>query len=97
MAEEHVKIDDIIASVMREKLKRYLAGKISSEIVRQHHKLPKAGTKLKEDEAPTNAMGHSSSVSGTGPIDTFDPLLRMQIARRKAVANWLPVARKKSV
>jgi hypothetical protein len=83
MANEHVKIDDIIASVMKEKLKRYLAGKISSEIVRQHHHLPKVGTKIKEDEAPTNAMGHSSSVSGTGSIDTFDPLLFAKLARRK--------------
>jgi hypothetical protein len=84
MAEEHVKIDDIIASVMREKLKRYLAGKISSEIVRQHHKLPKVGTKIKEEEGgPTNVMGTSSSTSGTGSIDTFDPLLFARLARRK--------------
>jgi hypothetical protein len=81
--DDKLKIDDIIASVMKEKMKRYLAGKISSEIVRQHHKLPKIGTKIKEDEAPTNVMGHSSSVSGTGSIDTFDPLLFAKLARRK--------------
>jgi hypothetical protein len=83
MDDKHFKIDDIIASVMKEKMKRYLAGKVASEIVRQHHKLPKIGSKIKEDEAPTNVMGHSSSVSGTGSIDTFDPLLFARLARRK--------------
>jgi hypothetical protein len=81
MDDQHLKIDDIIASVMKEKLKRYLAGKISSELVRQHHKLPKS--KIKEDEGPTNVMGTSSSVSGTGNIDIFDPLLFARLARRK--------------
>jgi hypothetical protein len=84
MDDKHLKIDDIIASVMKEKLKRYPAGKISSEIVRQHHNLPKIGSKkIKEDEAPTNVMGTSSSISGTGNIDTFDPLLFGRLARRK--------------
>lgn len=84
MDDKHVKLDDIIASVMKHKLKRYLAGKISSEIVRQHHNMPKVSAKLKEDEGgPTNAMGTSSSTSGTGPIDTFDPLLKLKMARRK--------------
>lgn len=83
MDDQHFKINDIIASVMKEKMKRYLAGKVASEIVRQHHKLPKSDTKIKEDEAPTNAMGHSSSVSGTGSIDTFDPLLFARMARRR--------------
>jgi hypothetical protein len=33
--------------------------------------------KLKEDgEGAANAMGNSSSVAGTGGIDTFDPLLK---------------------
>ena len=84
MSTEAFKIDDIISSVMKEKLKRYLAGKIGSEIVRQHHNI-KSGKKkpVKEDEAPTNAMGTSSSTSGTGPIDTFDPLLIVKLARRK--------------
>lgn len=76
-------IQDVIRSVMREKLKRYIAGKISSEIARQHH----GKKKIKENdgggEPPTNAMGHSSSTSGSGPIDTFDPLLFVKLARRK--------------
>lgn len=77
-------LDDIIQSVMKHKLHRYIAGRIDSEIARQHHK--KTNKKIKENEggeAPTNAMGHSSSVSGTGNIDTFDPLLKMKVARRK--------------
>jgi hypothetical protein len=35
------------------------------------------------EEFPTNAMGNSSSTSGTGPIDTFDPLLIKKKAKRK--------------
>jgi len=30
---------------------------------------------IKED-APTNSMGTASSVTGTGKIDTFDPLMK---------------------
>jgi len=29
-----------------------------------------------KEEAPTNSMGFSSSIAGTGKIDTFDPLLK---------------------
>jgi Major capsid protein Gp23 len=36
---------------------------------------------LLTEEAPTNVMGTSSSVSGTGPIDTFDPILISLIRR----------------
>jgi Major capsid protein Gp23 len=36
---------------------------------------------LLTEEAPTNVMGNSSSVSGTGPIDTFDPILISLIRR----------------
>jgi hypothetical protein len=40
-------------------------------------------TKLKEDgefvsNVPANAMGSSSSTSGTGGIDTYDPLLKLK-------------------
>jgi len=36
--------------------------------------------KLKED-GPTNSMGASSAISG--PVQTFDPLLPVHMARRK--------------
>lgn len=41
---------------------------------------------IKED-APTNSMGASSSVAGTGAIDTFDPILGAhdRIHRRKPI------------
>jgi hypothetical protein len=37
------------------------------------------------EEFPTNSMGTSSSTSGTGPVDTFDPILglKRKLARRK--------------
>jgi hypothetical protein len=41
---------------------------------------------LLREEFPTNCMGASSSTSGTGPVDTFDPLLgktKGKIGRRK--------------
>jgi hypothetical protein len=43
---------------------------------------------LKED-APTNAIGTSSSTPGTGAVDTYDPILfqRKQIVRR-VVGTW---------
>ena len=43
---------------------------------------PGAPTMLREGlEAPSNAMGSSSSTSGAGPIDTFDPILISLIRR----------------
>lgn len=43
------------------------------------------------EEFPTNAMGTSSSTAGTGPIDTFDPLLfkkmKKKMIRRKNPAK----------
>jgi hypothetical protein len=45
--------------------------------------------KIKEDEAPTNVMGNSSSVSGTGPIDTFDPLLFLK-KKKKIITRKKP-------
>ena len=39
------------------------------------------GFGLLAEEFPTNAMGNSSSVSGTGPIDTFDPIM-ISLVRR---------------
>jgi hypothetical protein len=45
-----------------------------------------------KEEFPTNSMGSSSSTAGTGPIDTFDPLLgiKKKIARRKKPVNSIP-------
>lgn len=39
------------------------------------------------EDAPTNSMGASSSVAGTGAIDTFDPILGAhdRIHKRKAI------------
>ncbi len=87
--DDNLSITDIVQSVMKQKLKHYIAGKISSEIARQHHKK----TKLKEDAGgPTNAMGHSSSTSGTGPIDTYDPLLLKKLVRRKQLQKDGPAS-----
>jgi len=49
------------------------------------------GLKLKE-EFPTNAMGASSSTAGSGPVDTFDPILKLKkkILKRKVPAVKLP-------
>lgn len=45
------------------------------------------------EEAPANAMGASSSVAGTGAIDTFDPVMkfhkRSQLDDLKAYLNRL--------
>jgi hypothetical protein len=89
MADAHKRFGDIISSVLKQKMKHYLTGHINSEIVRLHHNLPKVKGKfnVKEEEGgPTNVMGTSSSVSGTGGIDTFDPLLG-KLARRKRPAK----------
>lgn len=43
------------------------------------------------EEFPTNAMGNSSSTSGTGPVDTFDPL---QGFRNKLIKRKKPVTKK---
>jgi hypothetical protein len=40
------------------------------------------GTK-KEDAAPTNSMGASSSTHGTGSLDTYDPILSKKPKKRK--------------
>jgi len=44
-----------------------------------------------QEEFPTNSMGTSSSTSGTGPIDTFDPLMKIKaknlLAKRKTVGH----------
>ena len=39
------------------------------------------GFGLLDEQAPTNAMGTSSSTTGSGPIDTFDPIL-ISLVRR---------------
>jgi hypothetical protein len=89
MDDKDLDIDNVIRKVMHHKLKNYISGVINSQILHHHTKINTK--KLKEDEAPTNAMGTSSSTSGTGPIDTFDPLLKLKIARRKKPAE-LPIA-----
>jgi hypothetical protein len=42
--------------------------------------------KYLSEEAPTNAMGTSSSTSGSGPVDTFDTLMKLKnkILKRKS-------------
>ena len=78
--DQELNLTDIIKRVLQHKLQRYISGKVGSEILRTHSKL---GNKKIKEEAPTNAMGTSSSISGTGNIDTFDPLIKTKIARRK--------------
>jgi hypothetical protein len=36
-----------------------------------------------ESGAPANSMGSSSSIAGSGGIDTFDPLLKVGMLKRK--------------
>lgn len=38
---------------------------------------------MTESSVPTNSMGTSSSVQGSGPIDTFDPI--MKVGRKKTL------------
>jgi hypothetical protein len=64
----------------------------SDDVEDQIRKMVKKG--LKEDAvtgAPTNSMGSSSSTAGTGPIDTFDPLLG--IAKKKLLRRKLPLTK----
>ena len=82
MDDRELGLDDVIRKVLKHKLKSYINGVVTSKIL--HHHINNTSTKkIKENEGPTNAMGTSSSTSGTGPIDTFDPLLKAKIARRK--------------
>ena len=96
MAEEESKtstpnrdIDKLIKKVLHDKLSHYITGKVTAEITRMHYgnKLkPKVDKSVVKEEAPTNMMGNSSSTAGTGPIDTFDPLMKNKkknLAKRK--------------
>lgn len=38
-------------------------------------------------DKPQNSMGSSSSVAGNGPIDTYDPIMRIRKRIRKAAAR----------
>ena len=46
-------------------------------------------TKELKEDAPTNSLGASSSTPGTGPVDTYDPILfqHKKIVRR-IVGTW---------
>lgn len=47
----------------------------------------KHGRPVIEDAVPANAMGSSSSVAGTGAIDTFDPVLAARRARKRPLSR----------
>ena len=82
-------LNDIIKKQVNDLFARYIQGRVTSEITRLHHgnKKPAAAPKkdIKEDEGPTNVIGTSSSTSGTGAVDTFDPVLgtKKKLAKRK--------------
>ncbi|HYT42377.1 MAG TPA: hypothetical protein VEP90_08520, partial [Methylomirabilota bacterium] len=40
------------------------------------------------EDAPTNSMGGSDSTHGHGPIDTFDPMLKVKQARTKMMSRF---------
>jgi hypothetical protein len=37
--------------------------------------------KIVKEDAPTNSVGTSSSIAGTGAVDTYDPLLTKKIKK----------------
>jgi hypothetical protein len=37
--------------------------------------------KIVKEDTPTNSMGTSSSVAGSGAVDTYDPLMRKKKPR----------------
>lgn len=73
-------IDQLITKVLHDKLMRYVSGRITSELTRFHHTKNKETTPKKElkEETSTNCIGTSSSTSGSGSIDTVDPLLSIK-------------------
>jgi hypothetical protein len=86
-------VDEMIKNILHDKLSDYITTKVTGEIVKMHHgikpKTPKQPEKKElKEEAPTVCMGSSSSTSGTGPIDTFDPVLRKKkVEKRKPFNN----------
>ena len=74
-----LELDDVMKKMMIDKMRRYISGKLNSEILKAHAGIK--NKKIKEDvcgEPPTNAMGSSNSSSvgnSGGPIDTYDPIL----------------------
>ena len=93
---KELNLDDIVQRAVLQKLERYIHGKINSHILKTHFDMINKKNKKKvnegtrnfvSEEAPTNVMGTSSSTSGTGNIDTFDPLLFSGLIKRKPPAN----------
>ncbi len=41
-----------------------------------------------KEESPTNSMGASSSIPGTGAIDTYNPLLLRRKITRNIMTVW---------
>ena len=71
-------IDKLIKKVLQDKLTRYISGKVTSELTKFHHTNKKPVKKELKEEAPTNSIGTSSSTSGTGSIDTLDPIISVK-------------------
>lgn len=55
------------------------------------NKLMAKKTLIRFEMAPTNSMGMSSTVHGTGAIDTFDPIMQ----RRNKLRSFSSVTRRK--
>lgn len=43
--------------------------------------------KILRENAPTNAMGASSSTAGTGAIDTYDPVMSFHVRKQRDDLN----------
>lgn len=83
--EKKFDLDEIIKRIMMHKIEHYIRGKLNSDILDAHTKIKGKGKKNLKEEAPSNAIGDSSSVSGSGPIDTFSPLIRFKKKKKKEV------------
>lgn len=83
--------DMVLRNIIHGRLHRLIGGHVTAHLIDAHQKQQKSKKKVNEvvtEEAPTNVMGTSSSVTGSGPIDTFDPLLRFKtIMKRRKPKN----------
>jgi len=82
---ERDSFDMVLRSIIHGRLHKLIGGHVTAHLIDAHQKQQNKKKKKINEEAPTNVMGTSSSVAGSGPIDTFDPLLKFKslIKRRK--------------
>jgi hypothetical protein len=68
--------------------RKHVTATVLENMVRELGSAAASGSSQKLIEAgPTNAMGYSSSTTGTGPIDTFDPIMISLV--RRAMPNLI--------